>query len=663
MFTGNMSDMFTTSEIIKYDNKCTNSDFLALIADKNSTQLRELCFKIMEIKDPFHSLSLLLRIYTNKPFINSLFMERLSSLVREVKGEKYLRIKNLDERVYWLMMRHAEENDVQAMIHCASIIKINGTKLEELKRYFSYSLVYQYYKSICKNIFKEKYRRQEIALVIRLMDSASLCFKNLYPVIKKISKCARQKSIDKSVIECAKLLGCVIKYEPRAVHDHQDYVTSVLSFLCGVLTDIKNYVFLGLEDLNEIVIAVGRICEYEKDNFGLSKLLTGLYANSYDIIYKYNKIRAHLEEDLVCLTVNLQLVRILYRVTYHQGLRAFNYNQFYNDIVNLKYGKPVNLSMRKYRRVLSTFYASKYRLLDMVYDDQCFNTDMLIADISMCSDFYGVLKNLKRLLMKLELDKLIRIGVTAVNTCGDVHCKSGNGDLSNRASEQRNVDKQQEENTDERRVADGSVSKCKRDENAERNLQQAMSGEKNGETMGCTVKMNGSKSKNNETMGCTVKMNGSKSKNNETMGYTVKMNGSKSKNGSDATAVKNDPSFDEKNYVFLIKFALKRCFLDQNDFKANVELYKKFLVDKGPSLVLLATSAFARNMEDLKYTDAHLDLLSFMFVLHLNDRNNRIVRKKEKVVIAAYDALANGEKIIFMKKRVHESRKSEVLRI
>ncbi|ELQ75201.1 hypothetical protein THOM_1824 [Trachipleistophora hominis] len=180
-----MDSIFRTCEIVKYDNKIKTSDFLSSISDKNSSQLRDFCFKIMEIEDPFHSLSLLLRIRTSEQFIDSLFMERLSSLIRKINGEKYLRIKNMDEKIYWFVMRHTKDSDVQAMIRCFSFIEINKTNLEELKRYFSYSTIYQHYRSICKNIFKGKYRRQEISLVIRLLDSASLCFKNLYPIIKK----------------------------------------------------------------------------------------------------------------------------------------------------------------------------------------------------------------------------------------------------------------------------------------------------------------------------------------------------------------------------------------------------------------------------------------------------------------------------------------------
>ncbi|ELQ75202.1 hypothetical protein THOM_1825, partial [Trachipleistophora hominis] len=418
----------------------------------------------------------------------------------------------------------------------------------------------------------------------------------------------------------------VVKYEQRALYNYQDYITSVLSFLCNILTETKNYVFLELEDLNEITIAIARICEYKKNDLSLSKLFTGLYASSYDIIDKYNKIWAHLEEDLLCLTVNLQLTRILYRVTYHQGLRAFDYNQFYNNIINLKYGKPVNLSMKKYKRVLNTFYTNKYKLLDIVYDNQPFNTEMLVKDISGCSDCYGVLRSLKKLTLKLKLDQLIRVGIIGIETCKNAGYELKSGDLSATTNEQQNTKHVRngcvkDEGRNKQEPVDNNVLLCNKEKDKDFNSHKMTNQKRNVDVMD----RNETK-KNNKDL--------------ESMLNTETMNDRQMWNNS---------SLDGKNYVFLIKFALKRCFIDQKMFEKNVELYKMFLVNKGPALILIATSAFTENMKDLKYTGDHLDLLSFILVLNINNRNNRIVRRKEQIIINVFSALKTDDKTAFVK--------------
>lgn len=54
-------------------------------------------------------------------------------------------------------------------------------------------------------------------------------------------------------------------------------------------------------------------------------------------------------------------------------------------------------------------------------------------------------------------------------------------------------------------------------------------------------------------------------------------------------------------------------------------------------------------MKDVRYEDHHVNLLSFFLALDIEERNNKIVRKKEKFIIHVLKELKHEIKVIFFR--------------
>lgn len=573
-----MKNILKTSEIIKCSNKYSLSEYKQSVEKMNKKELQEFCLLIEQIKDPFHSLALLLRIQYKTAFVNDGMLNTLSTHIEKVKEERYVKINTLDEKVLNFIIKYAENSDMAQLMPCLSHLEISNKNIKHLRKYFSYNRIYQYFKKISQDILSFNYRRQEVALAIRLLNSPSLCFKNLYLVIKKLAKYAKLRTVDKTVIECSKIIGCVLKYEPKAFSNHDDYLTSILSFFCGVLSNIQNYIFLKLNDLDEMLLAIERTSHYLRQDTSHLKLFSGLYANAYDILYKYQKVAACLEEDLLCLSTNLRLVHILYEAAYLLGLRAFLYDQFYNDIVSIKYSKPVNLPISEYKQILSRLFLTKYSLLGTICKDAPFNTDMFVNDIVLCNDTYGIFKAIRHIEDKVEISRLIDIAIT--DPSYECHV----------------------------------VSHKKQ-----------------------TLKNNKKVNDDQTTKPPDVQENEAQVVDNASM------------NAKEKTCQDNIKFSDKKNYIYLLKYTIREYFLKQNNFNNNVDLYKKALFDKKDIVITIFTNTFVNKMNNLSYNDSHLDLLSFLLALGIANRNSRIVRKKENIILSAVKAMPKDKVLVFLK--------------
>lgn len=241
-----------------------------------------------------------------------------------------------------------------------------------------------------------------------MLESTKLTLDNIYNIIKRLLISAQKNRLDKSVVECAKVIGCVVECSSGTFKKQDEYLISVLSYLCGVVNDVKNYVFLDIKDMKEILNSIKKISVYMRNK--KQKFFAGVYANAYDVIYKYNIIRACLEEDILCLSANLGLLVIMYKITYYQGLRTFIYQKMYGDMLNIQYSKPINMPVEKYREVMTVLIKYKYMFMNMISTKsllkESISMKMLINDILLCGDLQQMFEILNKFVEEIKMDEV-----------------------------------------------------------------------------------------------------------------------------------------------------------------------------------------------------------------------------------------------------------------
>lgn len=563
--------------------------------------------------DCFKALKLLFDIKTTEKFLKLKHMKRLIVHLQNVRKADYYKIENFDLKIYNCVLKHTVSSEISYIFPILSHLKLNETQLYELKKLFSYNLVYQFFRS---EIIKKDLNHLEIILAIKLLDSPELVLKNIYPFLRIISETSGTVKIDDEILSAISVINSVNNADSRIFSNKIDYILSLTVFLTNILNESKNYTNLHFKDIKILIKTVTsniRIILTSKNTNILhnKNLFAGLYASAYTVVNKYNKVTTTLDEDIFCLYVNMRMMSMFYNICCNLNVNEFNYSKIIDNLLNIKYSKPVFMKKIMYMKILSSIYMCKYSILDKIVNFIEFKYDLtqiLVHDFKTCFDYRKILKRIQNMRKYINICKLTDIKEMVSENANDVtkiknyhHVQSDKLDNKKTANDDQ-IDIENDVNHELLNINIIDANKQKNREN-----EQSIVGNKIIKHENHSVQ----DEKDSNLLSDNIKYKQYDLKKDEFVQFQI----------------------DELNVIALIDFCLHSNFIDQ--FKKDDFLYEMQNILTGYSLqfYLLVTFKILKNIENLGSITTSIKLLAFLFICHLDNRNNKINLQKEKKII------------------------------
>ncbi|KAI5151060.1 hypothetical protein ENBRE01_1875 [Enteropsectra breve] len=181
-------------------------------------------------------------------------------------------------------------------LHVKALSFLDHVNLEYFRKFYSYSKIYGVFKDVAKNIFEDFYERRYVSLLIKLLDNNDLVYKNLQPVVNKLTLYVTKDIVDKNIGCCCAVVAAIAENCPEKFDDM--VILSMISFFSGVLGNPQNFVFLNEDIGNMLTETIEVLCNRHFRDRSVKRISTGLMREALANIEKYKGSTVY-EEVLV----------------------------------------------------------------------------------------------------------------------------------------------------------------------------------------------------------------------------------------------------------------------------------------------------------------------------------------------------------------------------
>lgn len=417
-----MGSKSTVTVDIDKDNTCLTD----AVKDISKKVLKALSYS--DIYEIYYKLQKI-NICGNITISDSALLE-LSKYIRAYKKTTHIFETGFDKFMNNLFIKiHPECID----LHIRCLAYLDNIDIEYYRELFSYSKVFQCFKDKVSMIFVDRnINALEISLLIKLLNSNKLVYKNILPVITKIKLYVENGIVDTNVSACFKIMHAVILNCPEYFNDK--LILSLINYVAKVLHTPQNFLFLRKNDILTLIESLKQLSEFKFTDASLKSNAVGLLKECVIKINEYKKSTVHEE----CIVVINMTAILSYILNICIKLKCDDFDFINPDFLNFNIGRPVDsknvtidhkekptsidfytisneknnahsvLENKRMNNLKNEFLEYKYRFLNILAPyKNCYSRIAFYNNISKTQDPYCILKSMSNLKNNIDWSDLI----------------------------------------------------------------------------------------------------------------------------------------------------------------------------------------------------------------------------------------------------------------
>ena len=241
---------------------------------------------------------------------------KLYHFMKSFKASNVMFDTDFDEFMFNFLMDIKSES---LELHLMCLGTLQNPNLDAIREKFSYSKIFNFFKSKIKNIFTEDIELGTLALLIKLFDNAQLVYKNLLPIIERLNIFLEKSMVDKSIIECCMAILCFGDGCLEVFNDA--FVYSILSYLLEFLYKPNTFFIIDLKSAqiiyDTVTLLANILMKYQKYSINIKKLSSNSLSDCTKKLKEFKK--STVREEVMVVVSMTSCLTPLYNLYKHAG--------------------------------------------------------------------------------------------------------------------------------------------------------------------------------------------------------------------------------------------------------------------------------------------------------------------------------------------------------
>ncbi|EOB12631.1 hypothetical protein NBO_389g0002, partial [Nosema bombycis CQ1] len=234
---------------------------------------------------------------------------------------------------------------IHGIIKILSNFNLSENNIEDIRKAFGYNVIYKTYKNIIENIYLKHYTREELGLVMKLLDNEKLSFSRSLDTFNRLNEYISNNIIDKNLTSCCIVLMSIIEHSPSMINDKKIFLNSMLTYLINILFERSNFVFYDQHDTDIIIKTIETLCEVDSVKLSSYDFKVGLIRRclfNLDLFFESN---SSIYEEVMSFIAILRSLGIFLDLCYNtKSLENQDKNRFKIYVLKKKNSKGADSS-------------------------------------------------------------------------------------------------------------------------------------------------------------------------------------------------------------------------------------------------------------------------------------------------------------------------------
>lgn len=243
-------------------------------------------------------------------------LSALNSFIKNYVEKVCLLPTDFDKFMGELLMKIRPESITE---HIRCIAHFDDIDLDYYRKYFGYSKIYECFTESVSDLYSKAPSAKHLKCLIRLLQNDKLVYKNLQPVIARISKYVEEDLVDSNIGVCCSVLDAIV--DTGAVHFSDVIILSLISYLTKILHTPQNFMFLSRGSTDTIVSTIRTLSKAGITDASLKRNSFGLLRECLGKVEEYRQSTIY--EEVLVLVCMMEVSRSLFKIAWELGNRNF----------------------------------------------------------------------------------------------------------------------------------------------------------------------------------------------------------------------------------------------------------------------------------------------------------------------------------------------------
>lgn len=414
-----MNNIYTRDFFITKDYKSLIDQQISLISFDNPVEVKKIMCEILSIDDIFISLYLLQKVEPKCEYVDDPLLVLLENITHVYQATKYSCL-DLNELMNRLLFESLTASvSIEVFVKCGSKVKFHEDNIQYFRKYFGYSQIFKYFKSVIETIYVKSIGHREIHFLLILLDNFDLVLGLFNPVFERTTLYVKEDIIDINIVQSVEVIKGVCLFDLAVFKDFPDYLPSLTSFIIKIFYDSENFKFISLVDADLMLVGIEIFLSGALSNPKMKNISTGVFQEAYDNLKELNIRKTTVFEEYISLVCLIDIVYMYFKFSYEQGSRMFDFTEIFNLIKDIKIVFPSAVDKLNRKAVMRRFLERKYKLLDAIaplIDNPTDISEILNNDLKNKGLCFHILNNLNNILDHINWTDIISCACVNENT-------------------------------------------------------------------------------------------------------------------------------------------------------------------------------------------------------------------------------------------------------